>query len=96
MAHSFCFAAATADKRTAEALVEAYFGFEEVFGRDLTHEPRFREAVTRALSFDPELDVVLHTDLESQEQSYDVTYQVSGPLSDWTTTTSAVAGSASA
>ncbi|WP_062119139.1 mannitol dehydrogenase family protein [Aureimonas sp. AU40] len=44
------FAAATADKRTAEALVEAYFGFPEVFGADLTHEPRFREAVTRALA----------------------------------------------
>lgn len=40
-------------------------------------------------SFDPELDVLLSTELESQEQDYDVSYQVTGPLSDWTTTTAA-------
>ncbi|KTR05574.1 dioxygenase [Aureimonas ureilytica] len=44
------FAEATTDKRTAEALVEAYFQFPEVFGADLTHDPHFREEVTRELA----------------------------------------------
>lgn len=44
------FAQVTADKRTAEALVEAYFGFPEVFGSDLPENPHFREEVTRALA----------------------------------------------
>ncbi|WP_019997652.1 mannitol dehydrogenase family protein [Aureimonas ureilytica] len=44
------FAEATRDKRTAESLVEAYFQFPEVFGTDLSHDPHFREVVTRELA----------------------------------------------
>jgi hypothetical protein len=34
-------------------------------------------------SFDPELDLVLNTDVSSREDTYDVTYRVSGTLDDW-------------
>lgn len=39
-------------------------------------------------SFDPDLDIQLETDLSGREQSYHVYYGVTGPFSDWTTTTS--------
>ncbi len=39
-------------------------------------------------TFDPDLDVMLETDVRSQEQDYRVNYLVNGPFSDWRTTTS--------
>lgn len=39
-------------------------------------------------TFDPDLDVMLETDVRSQEQDYRVNYLVTGPFSDWRTTTS--------
>ncbi|MFZ5477177.1 MAG: translocation/assembly module TamB domain-containing protein [Myxococcota bacterium] len=38
-------------------------------------------------TYDPLLDILLTTDLTSREQDYRITYQVSGPFSDWRTTT---------
>jgi len=34
-------------------------------------------------TFDPELDLVLNTEVRSREDSYDVTYRVGGTLDDW-------------
>ena len=34
-------------------------------------------------SFDPELDLVLNTEVRSREDTYDVTYRVGGTLDDW-------------
>lgn len=39
-------------------------------------------------TFDPDLDVMLETDVRSQEQDYRVSYLVNGAFSDWRTTTS--------
>ncbi len=47
-------------------------------------EMRYRDPY----SFDPEIDFLLETDVSGREQDYHVAYRVSGPFSDWTTTTS--------
>jgi hypothetical protein len=39
-------------------------------------------------TFDPDVDLLLETDVRSQEQDYHLTYMVNGPFSDWRTTTS--------
>lgn len=39
-------------------------------------------------SFDPDLDILLETDVRSHDRDYHVTYGVSGPFSDWRTHTS--------
>lgn len=39
-------------------------------------------------TFDPDIDLLLETDVRSQEQDYHLTYMVNGPFSDWRTTTS--------
>ncbi len=38
-------------------------------------------------TFDPDLDILLETDVRSHEQDYHVTYGVTGPFSDWRTNT---------
>ncbi|MFN7143997.1 MAG: translocation/assembly module TamB domain-containing protein, partial [Myxococcota bacterium] len=38
-------------------------------------------------TFDPDLDILLETDVRSHEQDYHVSYGVTGPFSDWRTTT---------
>lgn len=40
-------------------------------------------------TFDPDLDILLETDVRSHEQDYHVTYGVTGPFSDWRTNTAA-------
>lgn len=40
-------------------------------------------------SFDPDLDIQLETDVRSREQAFHVYYGISGPFSEWSTTTSA-------
>lgn len=39
-------------------------------------------------TFDPDLDLVLETDVAAAEQDYHITYGVTGPFSNWTTDTS--------
>ena len=39
-------------------------------------------------SFDPELDILLNTDIRSREDLYQIDYQVGGPFSDWYTVAS--------
>ncbi len=39
-------------------------------------------------TYDPDLDIQLETDVAGREQTYHVDYSVTGPFSDWTTTTS--------
>ncbi|MSQ01691.1 MAG: hypothetical protein EXR71_07330 [Myxococcales bacterium] len=39
-------------------------------------------------TFDPDLDIALQTEVSGREQSYRVYYSVTGPFSDWNTTTS--------
>ncbi len=39
-------------------------------------------------TFDPDLDIALQTEVSGREQSYRVFYSVTGPFSDWNTTTS--------
>lgn len=38
-------------------------------------------------TFDPDIDLLLGTEVRSQEQDYRITYFVNGPFSDWRTTT---------
>ena len=38
-------------------------------------------------TFDPDIDLMLGTEVRSQEQDYRITYLVNGPFSDWRTTT---------
>lgn len=38
-------------------------------------------------TFDPDLDILLETEVRSREQEYQVGYAVTGPFSDWRTTT---------
>ncbi|MDP2306823.1 MAG: translocation/assembly module TamB domain-containing protein [Pseudomonadota bacterium] len=38
-------------------------------------------------TFDPDLDILLETDVRSHDQDYHVTYGVTGPFSDWRTNT---------
>lgn len=38
-------------------------------------------------TFDPDLDILLETDIRSRDEDYHVRYAVSGPFSDWRTTT---------
>ncbi len=40
-------------------------------------------------TFDPDLDILLETDVSGREREYHVYYAVTGPFSDWRTTTSA-------
>ncbi|MBM4391851.1 MAG: translocation/assembly module TamB domain-containing protein [Deltaproteobacteria bacterium] len=40
-------------------------------------------------TFDPDLDILLETDVSGREREYHVYYAVAGPFSDWRTTTSA-------
>ena len=61
-------------------------------GRVYLHEREFE--VTRGeirfvdpYTFDPDLDVMLETDVRSHEQDYHLTYGITGPFSDWRTTT---------
>jgi len=39
-------------------------------------------------TFDPDLDFLLVTEVESQDQEYEIRYRISGPFSDWNTTPS--------
>jgi len=39
-------------------------------------------------TFDPDLDFLLITEVESQDQDYEIRYRISGPFSDWNTTPS--------
>ncbi len=39
-------------------------------------------------TFDPDLDILLETDIHSSDQDYHINYMVNGPFSDWRTTTS--------
>lgn len=61
-------------------------------GRMYLHEREFE--ITRGeiryldpYSYDPDLDILLETDVRSQDADYHVTYAVTGPFSDWRTTT---------
>lgn len=63
-------------------------------GRVYLHEREFE--LTRGelryldpYTFDPDLDILLETDIRGSEQEYHVTYAVTGLFSDWRTTTSA-------
>jgi len=60
-------------------------------GRVYLHEREFE--ATRAelhyvdpYTYDPDLDIVLETDVRSHDQDYHVNYAITGPLSDWRTT----------
>lgn len=62
-------------------------------GQVYLHEREFE--VTRGelryvdpYTYDPDLDIVLETDVRSHEQDYHLNYTVSGPFSDWRTSTS--------
>jgi len=62
-------------------------------GRMYLHEREFD--VTRAelryidpYTYDPDLDLLLETDVQSHDQQYHVSYSVTGPFSDWRSTTS--------
>jgi hypothetical protein len=61
-------------------------------GRAYLHDREFE--VTRGeiryvdpYTFDPDLDILLETDVRSHEQDYHVTYGITGPFSDWRTNT---------
>jgi len=61
-------------------------------GRAFLHEREFE--MTRGelryldpYTFDPDLNFLLETDVRSQDQDYHVTYAITGPFSDWRTTT---------
>lgn len=62
-------------------------------GRMYLHEREFD--ISRAelryidpYTFDPDLDILLETDVRSHDQDYHVNYSVTGPFSDWRSTTS--------
>ncbi len=64
----------------------------EAGGEVYLHEREFE--VTRGelryvdpYTFDPDLDILLETDVRSHDQDYHVTYGVTGPFSDWRTNT---------
>lgn len=63
-------------------------------GRMYLHEREFDIArgeirFVDPYTFDPDLDILLETEVRSREQEYAVDYAVSGPFSDWRTTTTA-------
>ncbi len=63
-------------------------------GRMFLHEREFEIARGELrwvdpYTFDPDLDILLETDVRSQETDYHVRYGVTGPFSDWTTNTTA-------
>ena len=47
-----------------------------------------RAALVDPYTFDPDLDMLLETDVRSHDQDYHVSYAVTGPFSDWRTSTS--------
>ncbi len=62
-------------------------------GRTYLHEREFEVArgdlrFVDPYTFDPDLDVLLETEVRSHDQEYRVSYGVTGPFSDWSTNTS--------
>jgi hypothetical protein len=62
-------------------------------GRAYLHDREFEIArgeirYVDPYTFDPDLDILLETDVRSHDQDYRVTYGVTGPFSDWRTNTS--------